>query len=100
ATPSTSLLSLHDALPICYDDKSRPDLSNTQFFIDSLIAAGVSKDDPAIQRALKFVGRCQNLADKEKGNDQEFATKAKEDDKGGLDRKSTRLNSSHVAISY
>jgi squalene-hopene/tetraprenyl-beta-curcumene cyclase len=67
-----------------YDGKSRPDLSNTQFFIDSLIAAGVPKDDPAIQRALKFVQRCQNLADKEKGNDLEFAQKAKEDDKGGF----------------
>ncbi len=67
-----------------YDGKSRPDLSNTQFFIDSLLAAGVPKDDPAIQRALKFVGRCQNLADKEKGNDLEFAKKAKEADKGGF----------------
>lgn len=67
-----------------YDGKSRPDLSNTQYFIDSLIAAGVPKDDPAIQRALKFVGRCQNLPDKEKGNDLEFAKKAKEDDKGGF----------------
>jgi squalene-hopene/tetraprenyl-beta-curcumene cyclase len=67
-----------------YDGKSRPDLSNTQFFIDSLIAAGVPKDDPAIQRAMKFVQRCQNLPDKEKGNDLEFATKAKEDDKGGF----------------
>ena len=38
-----------------YDGKGRPDLSNTQFFIDSLIQAGVPKDDPAIQRALKFV---------------------------------------------
>jgi squalene-hopene/tetraprenyl-beta-curcumene cyclase len=67
-----------------YDGKGRPDLSNTQFFIDSLIAAGVPKDDPAIQRALKFVTRCQNFADKEKGNDQPFAAKAREEDKGGF----------------
>ncbi|MFO0846648.1 MAG: prenyltransferase/squalene oxidase repeat-containing protein [Gemmataceae bacterium] len=67
-----------------YDGKSRPDLSNTQFFIDSLLAAGVPKDDPAIQRAMKFVQRCQNLADKEKGNDLPFAAKAKDDDKGGF----------------
>jgi squalene-hopene/tetraprenyl-beta-curcumene cyclase len=67
-----------------YDGKSRPDLSNTQFFIDSLIAAGVPRDDPAIQRALKFVQRCQNLPDKEKGNDLPFATRAKEEDKGGF----------------
>ena len=29
-----------------YDSKSRPDLSNTQFFLDALVAAGVPKDDP------------------------------------------------------
>jgi len=67
-----------------YDGKSRPDMSNTQYFIDALIAAGVSKDDPAIKNAMKFIQRCQNLPDKEEGNDLEFATKAKEDDKGGF----------------
>lgn len=67
-----------------YDGKARPDLSNTQFFIDALLAAGVPKNDPAIQRALKFVSRCQNQPDREKGNDQPFALKAKEDDKGGF----------------
>jgi Squalene-hopene cyclase C-terminal domain/Prenyltransferase and squalene oxidase repeat len=65
-----------------YDGKSPPDLSNTQFFIDSLIQAGVPKDDPAIQRALKFVSRCQNLPGET--NDQPFAAKATEDDKGGF----------------
>ena len=65
-----------------YDDKSRPDLSNTQYFIDALIAAGVPKDDPAMQRALKFVSRCQNLPGET--NDQPFAKKTTEDDKGGL----------------
>jgi squalene-hopene/tetraprenyl-beta-curcumene cyclase len=43
-----------------YDSKSRPDLSNTQFFIDALIASGVPKDDPALKKALVFVSRCQN----------------------------------------
>ena len=65
-----------------YDSKSRPDLSNTQFFIDSLMTAGVPKDDPAIQRALKFISRCQNLPGEQ--NDQPFAKKASEDDKGGF----------------
>ncbi|MHB1422954.1 MAG: prenyltransferase/squalene oxidase repeat-containing protein [Gemmataceae bacterium] len=65
-----------------YDNKSRPDLSNTQYFIDALIAAGVSKDDPAVKRALKFVSRCQNLPGET--NDQPFAKKTSEDDKGGL----------------
>ncbi len=67
-----------------YDGKSRPDLSNTQMFIDSLIAAGVAKNDPAIQRAIQFVQRCQNYPDKEKGNDLPFAAKAKPDDLGGF----------------
>jgi hypothetical protein len=65
-----------------YDDKSRPDLSNTQYFIDAMTAAGVSKDDPAIKRALKFVSRCQNLPGET--NDRPFAKKTTEDDKGGL----------------
>lgn len=67
-----------------YDGKGKPDMSNTQFFLESLLAAGVPKDDPAVQRALKFISRCQNLADKEKGNDLPFAAKAKEEDKGGF----------------
>ncbi len=65
-----------------YDGKSRADLSNTQYFIDALLAAGVPKDDPALERALTFVSRCQNLPGEK--NDQPFATKASEDDKGGL----------------
>jgi squalene-hopene/tetraprenyl-beta-curcumene cyclase len=65
-----------------YDKKDRPDLSNTQFFVDALLAAGVSKDDPAIKRALKFVSRCQNI--KDENNDQPFAKKATKDDEGGF----------------
>jgi squalene-hopene/tetraprenyl-beta-curcumene cyclase len=44
-----------------YDSKSRPDLSNTQFFIDALVAAGVGKDDEAFKKVQVFVSRCQNL---------------------------------------
>jgi squalene-hopene/tetraprenyl-beta-curcumene cyclase len=44
-----------------YDSKSRPDLSNTQFFLDALVAAGVPRDDPAFKKAMIFVSRCQNL---------------------------------------
>jgi squalene-hopene/tetraprenyl-beta-curcumene cyclase len=54
-----------------YDSQSRPDLSNTQFFIDALVAAGVPKDDPALKKALIFVSRCQNL--KGEHNDQPWA---------------------------
>ncbi len=39
----------------------RPDLSNTVFFLEALQAAGAKKDDPAVQKALVFLSRCQNL---------------------------------------
>jgi len=44
-----------------YGGDSRPDLSNTAYFVDALQACGADADDPAIQRALVFVSRCQNL---------------------------------------
>jgi squalene-hopene/tetraprenyl-beta-curcumene cyclase len=44
-----------------YGSKKRPDLSNTQFFVDALQATGNGADSEAIQRALVFVSRCQNL---------------------------------------
>jgi squalene-hopene/tetraprenyl-beta-curcumene cyclase len=56
-----------------YDSKSRPDLSNTQFFLDALQAAGIDKDDPALKKAMIFVSRCQNL--KGEHNDQPWAGK-------------------------
>ncbi len=44
-----------------YGSKSRPDLSNTSFLIDALKSVGRGADDEAIQRALTFVTRTQNL---------------------------------------
>jgi len=56
-----------------YGKSKRPDLSNTSFLIDALKAAGSGPDDEAMQKALVFVSRCQNL---ESGhNTTEFATK-------------------------
>ncbi len=65
-----------------YGGKDRPDMSNTQYFLDAMQAAGVAKDDAAVQRALKFVSRCQNLPGET--NDQPFAKKTTDDDRGGL----------------
>jgi squalene-hopene/tetraprenyl-beta-curcumene cyclase len=48
-----------------YGSSSRPDLSNTSFLIDALHSVGRGADDPAIQKALIFVSRCQNLESKE-----------------------------------
>ena len=44
-----------------YSEKRRPDLSNTAFLVDALKSAGASSDDQALQNALIFVSRCQNL---------------------------------------
>ncbi len=44
-----------------YGSHSRPDLSNTSFLIEALHAVGRGEDDPAMQKALLFVSRCQNL---------------------------------------
>ena len=65
-----------------YDGKGRPDLSNTQFMVEALLAAGVSKDDPSIKKAMAFVSRSQNLPGE--FNDQPFAAKTTDDDKGGF----------------
>ncbi len=44
-----------------YGKHRRPDLSNTSFLIEALRELGNGPDDPAIQKALVFVSRCQNL---------------------------------------
>jgi hypothetical protein len=44
-----------------YGGSSRPDLSNTSFLLDALKASGADADDEAMQKALLFVSRCQNL---------------------------------------
>jgi squalene-hopene/tetraprenyl-beta-curcumene cyclase len=44
-----------------YGRKKRPDLSNTAFLVEALRELGAGADDPAIQRALVFVSRTQNL---------------------------------------
>lgn len=46
-----------------YGDEERPDMSNTNFALDALRAAGAGADDPAMQKALKFLERCQNRSE-------------------------------------
>lgn len=62
-----------------YGGAGRPDLSNTGYMIEALRAVEVAEDDPAIQAALRFVSRCQNL--NSKYNDTAFADKV---DDGGF----------------
>ncbi|MCY2988084.1 MAG: terpene cyclase/mutase family protein [Planctomycetota bacterium] len=56
-----------------YGGKSRPDLSNTAYLVDALQACGAGPNDPAIQKALVFVSRCQNLESEH--NTTKFAAK-------------------------
>ncbi|HEX6962888.1 MAG TPA: prenyltransferase/squalene oxidase repeat-containing protein, partial [Lacipirellula sp.] len=44
-----------------YGGHARPDLSNTAFLADALESVGTGPDDPAVQRMLVFISRCQNL---------------------------------------
>jgi squalene-hopene/tetraprenyl-beta-curcumene cyclase len=44
-----------------YGSHERPDLSNTSFLVDALHSVGRGEDDPAMQKALIFISRCQNL---------------------------------------
>jgi squalene-hopene/tetraprenyl-beta-curcumene cyclase len=56
-----------------YGKHQRPDLSNTSFMIEALHELGNDSEDEAIQKALQFVARTQNLPGQ--GNDTEHATK-------------------------
>jgi squalene-hopene/tetraprenyl-beta-curcumene cyclase len=44
-----------------YGKHERPDMSNTQFLIEALVSVGNGPGDEAIQKALVFISRCQNL---------------------------------------
>ncbi len=44
-----------------YGSHTRPDLSNTSFLLEALNSLGRGEDDDAVQKALVFVSRCQNL---------------------------------------
>jgi len=48
---------------VSYGEHGRPDLSNVGFWIQAMHDAGVSGDDPAMQRALAFVARTQNRSE-------------------------------------
>ncbi len=56
-----------------YGGNSRPDLSNTAFFVETLRTCGAAADDESIQKALVFISRCQNLEGEH--NTTQFAAK-------------------------
>ncbi len=65
-----------------YGSHQRPDASNTSFFLDALEAAGEDGESEAVQKALKFMSRCQNLPTPE--NTAEWASKVTVQDRGGF----------------
>jgi squalene-hopene/tetraprenyl-beta-curcumene cyclase len=56
-----------------YGSHRRPDLSNTSYLVDALHEIGRGEDDPALQKALIFISRTQNLESEH--NTSQFAAK-------------------------
>lgn len=99
-------------------DNTRSDLSNTQFALASLRAAGVSEDDPAMQAAREFLTRTQNRKENEtagepkewKDKDGKVYVRANDgganyrpgDSKAGFDEKpdGTRVLRSYGSMTY
>lgn len=48
-----------------YGRNGRPDMSNTQIMLQGLYDSGVDCEDPAFQRALVFINRCQGVPSNE-----------------------------------
>lgn len=63
-----------------YGNRGRPDLSNLAFMLQAFHDTGVPADDPAFQRAIVFMQRCQMLptAGGKVVNDQPFAAGSKQ----------------------
>src|SRR5207302_9768980 len=95
ATPVISTLSLHDALPICATASavSRPDA-----VICSATFCGQETSTPAISNGL--ANSAQSEATKQTTGWTGTSAASGSGASAPLDRKSTRLNSSHVKISY
>src|SRR5207253_9218724 len=93
ATTGISSLSLHDALPISQSAKRLP-LGET-----SVNAERVERRLAAIL-AADVAGYSRLIGDDEDGTLARLKTLRRELIDPMVDRKSTRLNSSHVAISY
>jgi squalene-hopene/tetraprenyl-beta-curcumene cyclase len=64
-----------------YGSHQRPDASNTSFFLDALKAVGEDPESAAMQKALTFMSRCQNLQSPHNG--EAFVQKVDPDDRGG-----------------
>ncbi len=71
---------------IGYGGDLRPDMSNLQYALQALKDSGASEDDPAFQRAIKFLERSQNNSEVNKAEykDPDGNVVVSGDDGGGL----------------
>jgi squalene-hopene/tetraprenyl-beta-curcumene cyclase len=65
-----------------YGSHKRPDASNTSFFLDALKEAGEDADSVAIQKAMVFMSRTQNLPSPH--NTASWAENVSKEDRGGF----------------
>ena len=65
-----------------YGSHKRPDASNTSFFLDALKEVGEDVDSVAMQKALTFMSRTQNLPSE--FNTSEWASQVTKEDRGGF----------------
>ena len=65
-----------------YGSHSRPDASNTSYFIDALKSVSEDPESDSFRKAATFMARCQNLSTPH--NTAEWATKVTAADKGGF----------------
>ncbi len=73
-----------------YGNHGRPDLSNTQIMLQALHDSGIDCNDPAFQRAMVFITRCQGVPQNDK-----FADQIVQD--GGFIY-ATSINKDHVGV--
>ncbi len=100
---------------IGYGNDLRPDLSNLQYALQALEEAGAEKSDPAFNRALVFLQRCQNRSESNPGSfrDRDDPTPVQAGNDGGgvyypgnspagwtVRRDGTRVARSYGSMSY
>src|SRR5207253_5930201 len=98
--PSISPLSLHDALPILSDNRfKRLDISDARELLGYAPQDDLTRENPKLRALdLRETARAHNVRDPDQKSGARCVLSRFR--ASPTDRKSTRLNSSHVAISY
>src|SRR5207302_10190739 len=96
ATHSIHTRSLHDALPISFLNRHSPACLATM--VNFLASPWSRRNFAALAEAVRKGGTANGTGDHTKSHEEIWVNFARS--MAPLDRKSTRLNSSHVKISY